>query len=91
MTVTAVEVWLLSCIFFIFTAFLEYGMVLFLNNKNSNNNNNKGSALKESERNIGWKKNSKPKVFSEKLDRIFAIGSVFSFGIFNLIFWIVYY
>ena len=95
-TLTAIEVWLVCCIFFIFIALIEYGIVLFILTKER----------KLRERDIGSQKLKsqawpnqkeynifKPRNFSDLVDKVDNICLVILpvlFLIFNTIYWYIY-
>ncbi len=93
---TAVEVWLISCIFFILIALIEYGMILFMVKKERKIEEREGK--NQIWKDEAWSCQKDSKLFElkklpemvEKVDSICFIILPVLFVIFNMIYWSIY-
>ena len=95
-TLTAIEVWLVCCIFFIFIALIKYGIVLFMLKKERKLRDKNNGSQKLTDQAWHNQKDSdifKPTNISDLVDKVDNCCLVILpvlFLIFNTIYWYIY-
>ena len=100
-TITALEVWLIVCVFFIFITMVEYGVVLVVvemgNDVMETQNNvielkNEVNELTENYNGNAWIESSmETNGLAKKIDLICLVMLPLSFIVFNVIFWMLFW
>jgi len=89
-TITAIESWLMVCIFFIFATMLEYGFLVLLSRMKHKKNEDKISNKVHSKYNLKLKSESNEmdeNQLEKMVDKISLGLSVFLFALYNIIYW----
>ena len=96
---TAIEVWLITCIFFISITMMEYGFILLLKMMKRANLNCLTPQTLKSRSKIGWKtkdelilnSNEDVNLLMKNIDKVCLGLSIISFLMFNIVYWVVYW